>query len=62
MKIARMGSGNEIQHIQWLDISKKKFSFPTQKNTTNKNQISIATTYASNAKVNIDVANGSTNL
>jgi hypothetical protein len=30
---------------QWLDISTILLSFPTRKNTTNKNQITIATTY-----------------
>jgi hypothetical protein len=47
---------------QWLNISTIFFSFPTWKNTTNKCQISIPTTYASKAKVNLDAANASNNL
>jgi hypothetical protein len=47
---------------QWLDISTIFFFFPIWKNTTNKNQISIPTTYVGRAKVNFDVVNVSTNL
>jgi len=47
---------------QWLDISAILFSFPTQKNTTNKSQISSPGTYATRAKVNFDVVNVSTIL
>ncbi len=47
---------------QWLNISTIFFFFPTWKNTTNKCQISIPTTYASRAKVNLDATNASNNL
>jgi len=47
---------------QWLNISTIFFSFPTWKNTTNKSQINISTTYTSRVKVNLDVANASNNL
>jgi hypothetical protein len=53
---------NLVDLEKWLDISSIFFFFPTQKNTTNKSQISIPTTYASRAKVNFDVVNVSTNL
>jgi hypothetical protein len=45
---------------QWLDISTMFFSFPNQKNTTNKSQINIFATYASRVKVNLDNTNAST--
>jgi hypothetical protein len=53
---------NLVDLEKWLDISSIFFFFPIQKNTTNKSQISILTTYASRAKVNFDVVNVSTNL
>jgi hypothetical protein len=52
---------NLVDPEQWLDISTVLFSFTTQKNTTNKSQINILTTNPSRAKVNLDVANASTN-
>jgi hypothetical protein len=53
---------NLVNSKQWLDISAIPFSFLAWKNTTNKSQISILTTYVSRAKVNLDATNASTNL
>jgi hypothetical protein len=47
---------------QWLHISTILLSFSIQKNTTNKSQITIPTTYASRAKINLNATNASTNL
>jgi hypothetical protein len=47
---------------QWLDILIFLFYFLVWKNTTNKSQISIPTTYAGIEKVNLNVTNASTNL
>jgi hypothetical protein len=47
---------------QWLNISTILFSFPTWKNTTNKCQISIPTTYVNRTKINLDFDNALNNL
>jgi hypothetical protein len=47
---------------QWLDISTIFFSFPARINTTNKSQINIHDIYVGRVKVNLNVANASTNL
>jgi hypothetical protein len=41
---------------QWFDILTILFSFLARKNTTNKSQINTLATYASRAKINLDVA------
>jgi len=53
---------NWVDLEQWLEISAILFSFPIQKNTTNKSQISIPIVYASRAKINFDAINASNNL
>jgi hypothetical protein len=53
---------NLVDPKKWLDISTILFSFPVQKNTTNKSQINIPTAYASRAKDKLNVADASTNL
>jgi hypothetical protein len=53
---------NLVNAKQWLNISTILFSFLAWKNTINKSQINIPTTYVCKTKVNLDVANVSTNL
>jgi hypothetical protein len=47
---------------KWLDISTIFLKNYAQKNTTNKNQISILATYVSKVKVNLNAINASNNL
>ncbi len=53
---------NLVDSQQCLDISTILLSFPIQKNTTNKSQISILVVYVGKTKINFDVANASINL
>jgi len=53
---------NLIDSQQCLDISTVLFSFPAQKNTTNKSQINIPVVYVGKAKINLDATNVSINL
>ncbi len=43
--------------MQWVDIDSIVFSFPTRKNTTMNNIITISDVHASRATTNINVAN-----
>jgi hypothetical protein len=47
---------------QWLKIVAVLFVFPSQKNMTNKSQITIPISCSSQAKVNLEVANAFNNL
>ncbi len=46
-----------VNPMQWVDIDYVVFSFPTRKNTTMNNVITISDVHASRATTNINVAN-----